>query len=356
MRKNIGKVIFKRKASTDRKIAPRFIFQKKSKQERKISKFRNTSKFKSLIYVVLGLIGVALVFYLISVAYTYVVALRSSDDTKHVETVYGFDIPSYPGSEFVFKETLSEESVKRFISAGNSVYRLPRGSEISSVFEYYNKGLVDLGWTYIGFVDLASEEKMYGQYWVKGEKGLRIYSRLNDIWYQNITKGEAENGLSDVVRKETARKLLLLTTEKIDLLPDFPWRLSYPTEYTTKYYASSVASLQSVSFQKIGSNNIIYLEPVGYLGGNSFDAYMDKGLKNINKMRKERWQVINSVELTVKGNSIVRADIVNSKKQGYSVAINNSGNNVVYILTTLDYKDPFFDYILNNIKAVITQL
>jgi hypothetical protein len=353
MKNNIGKVIFKRNKVVDRKVSPKFSFKKSSKKAKSFSKNRNNHKVKSFVYFLIGFIAILFVGYLLTLAYSYVVALRSGNDVKHIETVYGFDIPSYPGSEFVFKDTLNEEKVKRFISSGNSVYRLPRGSEVSQAYEYYNKGLAELGWTYIGFVDLVSEEKMPGQYWVKGEKGLRIYSRLNDIWYQNITKSESETGMADLVRKETARKLLLLTTEKVELLPDFPWRLSYPTEYSTKYYSSSISSLQSVSFQKIGSNNVIYLEPQGYFGGNTFDGYIDKAMASINKVRKERWQVVNSVELSIKGNDIVRADIINSKKQGYSVAINNSENNVVYVITTLDYKDPFFEYILNNLKSAV---
>lgn len=356
MRK-IGGLVFKIKdrIKFKRKSNP-FIFKrvkkKKSFQKRNILFGNISRKLLPTFGIALASISVLFLFYLL---YQSIINLRRDDDSDlKIETVYGFDIPSYPQSEFIFRDKLNDETVKNFISLGNSVYRLPRDADIKMVFEYYKTELPKLGWSSAASVPLSSEEKLYGEYWIKGEKGLRIYSRLNDVWYQTTTVLQAQNGLEDIVKKETARKLLLLTTEKTELLPDYPWRLSYPTEYSSKYYGSSVSSLQGVKFQKLGSDNIVYLEPIGFNGSVTFDQYIDRYLESYNKKNKTKWQVVNSYVANFNGQDSIKASITNGKDNASVYAFNNIGNSVVYILSSFEDNDPFFNYIYKSIKPSST--
>lgn len=81
---------------------------------------------------------------------------------------------------------------------------------------------------------------MYGDYWENPSKdlGLRIYERVNDIWYERLSISDAKQGLSRLAKQEIERELVLASSEGTDLLPDFPWTLKVPVEYVTSYYAT----------------------------------------------------------------------------------------------------------------------
>ncbi|MCK9368446.1 hypothetical protein M0R04_00500 [Candidatus Dojkabacteria bacterium] len=334
-----------------------FLFKKRPKHTtykavRNIKQKKALTRFILLILALILLIGI---FFGTYFAIKAVNSLRQKAQTDNIlnENVYGFDdIPAFPYSEFIFKGQLENDTVKTFLSKGNCVYRLLDEHTIDEVFTYYKDLLPENGWELKLAVPISSQEQMFGQYWVKNEKGLRIYSRLNDIWYQTVTVAQATNGLSDLVMQETARKLLLLTTDRVNLLPDFPWSLSFPSDYITKYYGTNISSFQGVSFKKIGSNSIEYIEPIGYNGAISYDAFINKYLAAYNKKNKTNWQVINSKEMDIAGDTGVIANITNGDKQSNIAVINNQSNSVVYIISTFTNNDPFFDYILTNIKSV----
>jgi hypothetical protein len=354
MKKQIDGLIFKlRKSTIKRRSSRSNFFKKRANVARPKFKKPSFRLNKFLLYPLFLIVIIVSILGFTTLLYRYVSSLRNIVVENKQETVFGFDFPSYPNSEYIFQSVTDNEEVKNFVSLGNSVYRLPKGVSISSVFTYYNEKLPTLGWTHTLSVPVDSESMLFGEYWVKESKGLRIYSRLNDVWYQSITIAQAQKGLEDVVKKESARKLLLLTTEKTDLLPDFPWRLSFPTEYSTNYFSTSIGSLQGVSFKKIGSQKSIYIHPVGYLGGNSYDAYLDSYVLEYNKKNKTKWVVINSVESNLFGNNVVKGIITNGKDSGTVVIINNIANNVVYAISTFEENDPFANYIYEKIKPSI---
>ena len=356
MKNKIEGLIFKLKKSTRVRGSKRSNFFK-SRQNVAKPKFKKPqSRFRFnnlLLYPLFFIVIVISILGFTTLVYRYVSGLRNIVVENKQETVFGFDFPSYPNSEYIFQSATDNPEVQNFVSLGNSVYRLPKGISINSVFDFYSEKLPTLGWTHTLSVPIDSETQLFGEYWIKESKGLRIYSRLNDVWYQSITIAQAQNGLEDVVKKESARKLLLLTTEKTELLPDFPWRLSFPTEYSTNYFSTSVGSLQGVSFKKIGSQKSLIIQPVGYFGGNSYDAYLDNYILEYNKKNKTKWVVVNSVETVLFGNNVLKGMITNGKDNGIVVVINNIANNVVYAIATFEENDPFANYIYEKIKPSI---
>jgi len=174
----------------------------------------------------------------------------------------------------IFEKNKDTNTVQNFLMDGKSAYRLPDKISRDNVHEYYTEELPNLGWENILSVPIGSEDKKYGEYWVKENQGLRIYVKENSVWYETITTMEASSGLEDDVKEEIERELLLASSETQDLLPDFPWVLPVPKEYIISYHSSELENFREVSFKKIGSNHIYSLTPVGYFGGNTFDSYL----------------------------------------------------------------------------------
>jgi hypothetical protein len=358
-RNNIIKsnVVMKQNKIRIKKIK-RFTLFKRKEKHHKYKAVKNVKGKRTLRALFVAVFSLFLVLIIISGVYfaiKAVISLREGAKTDNTlnESVYGLnDVPAYPYSEFIFKNQLDNDTVKAFLSNGNCVYRLLDNHSIDEVFAYYSEKLPTNGWELKLTVPITSQEQKFGQYWVKSDKGLRIYSRLNDIWYQTVTVAQAQNGLSDLVKQETARKLLLLTSDRINLLPDFPWSLSFPSDYITKYYGTNISTFQGVSFKKMGSNTTEYIEPIGYQGAMSLDAFITKYLVAYNKKNKTNWQVINSKEKEIANETGIYADITNGSKEGNIAALNNDSNNIVYVISTFTNNDPFFDYILTNVKSV----
>lgn len=290
-------------------------------------------------------------------AIMYINNLRNTEK-KHVEVqVIGLEnIPAYPGSTFIFENSQNQDSVKNFLSGGNSGYRLPSDSNIADVFEYYKDKLPSQGWTFVQMVPMESEEKEYGQYWTNDTKGLRIYSKYNDVWYESITITQAQNGLSDRVALEAEREVLLAESEAQDLLPDFPWILKAPNEYLLSYKVSSYNNnLQQLLMSKIGSEEKVYLVPIGKVGTKALDYFVNDYVAQLNAAGKDKWSVLNTVVIATNQGSGLKGTIGNGANTDEIVVLQNSYNNVVYIIDSNVLENPFVDYILKNISPQSTK-
>lgn len=352
MRKKIGGLIFKIRKSNNKKTNHVY-FKRKSKIKNHSSRLRILKLRKLLLLILLFLFSITIIISLLFFSYRFIQNLRGTDKKNISENVYGLsNVPVFPNAEFIFKDNLDDQTVKNFLSLGYAVYRLPRDTNIEKVFNYYSDVLPTLGWTHVLSVPISSEEKRYGEYWVKDRFGLRIYTRLNDIWYQQLTLAQAQNGLEDEVKKDVARQLLLLTSEKSTLLPDYPWKLAFPSEYLTKYYATSIKSFQGVVFQRIGSDKKVIIEPVGYFGSTSYEAMIEKFVVNYNTKNKSSWRVVNSSKQIQNNEDINKSIITNGKEAGTITAIKNTQNTLIYVFVTFEDNDPFYNYILSKIESV----
>lgn len=346
-------IIFKVRRIKKRKFRrPLFQRRKKDRGNKYAKVAKKKKSIKTFIFFLLFLASILVVVFGVYFLIKYVIDLRNTEE-ENIRTgmVYGFEnIPEYPYSEFVFKDELDNEYVKSFLSLGSSVYRITDKSSISDVFEYYKQRLVDFGWEHVNSVPLTSEEMLYGEYWTREGKGLRIYSRISDIWYETITVAQAQNGLEDIVKRDTARKLLLMTSDKAELLPDYSWRLSFPSEYIATYYATEISTLQGVQIKKLGSNGFVLIEPVGYYKAISFDAFITKFLKQYNKKNKTKWNVIDSKEVEMNSEVAVQGFITDGSNEGEIWVTNNTSNSVVYVFVSFEKDDPFLDYLVEKIR------
>lgn len=301
------------------------------------------------IFLLLGIILIAIVF----LAVKYINTLRNTEENVEITFVTGLeDIPAYPGSTFIFQNSLDFESVKTFLSGGSSAFRLPKDASIEDALNFYTENLPNYGWTFVQMVSMEVVDKEYGQYWTKDNKGLRIYSKYNDVWYETITVEQASTALAERVQEETEMNLLLTDEEAQDLLPDFPWVLKIPKEYLISYSASAYdPKLQQLIFSKIGGEEKIYIVPMDTAGQRALDYALNDYITLINGQGDERWGVINTYVISTNVGGGLRG-IISSNTQDREVGvITNSSNGKVYIIDSNMVDNPFFEYILANIQA-----
>ena len=303
-----------------------------------------------------GFFYALLVLLFIGIAYLaviYINQLRSTDGTSEYDNVMILgikDVPVYPEATFIFQNTIEEPSVSKFLSEGNSAYRLPLNTSTNDVVQFYNKKLPEHGWAFVLSVSVGSEDMKYGEYWVKEGRGLRIYSKFNDVWYQTITVEEAQTGLALEVKEEIARNLLLADSNTQDLLPDFPWIIEIPKEYVISYTVSSYKNESTVTFRKLGSSETISLTPVASRYGKAFDYILNDYVKELNTKDKTKWGVKNTFIISTNTGSGLRGSIGYDDVLREIAVIPNPYNNIAYVLDSNVYKGDFFQYVLSNLE------
>jgi len=303
-----------------------------------------------------GFFTVLLVFVFIGIAYLsvlYINKLRSTDTNNEFDNVMIIginDVPVFPESTFIFQNTIDQPSVSKFLSEGNSAYRLPPNTSYSEVAQFYNKKLPEYGWEFVLSVSVGSEDMRYGEYWVKEDRGLRIYSKFNDIWYESITVEEARTGLAQEVKDEIARNLLLADSDAQDLLPDFPWIIEIPKEYVISYFVSPYKNESGVIFKKLGSSETISLTPIAASSSKAFDYMLNDYVKDLNKKNEEKWGVKNTFIISTNTGNGLRGSIGMGDELREVAVIQNPYNDIAYVLDSNIYKSPFFEYVLNNLK------
>ncbi|MCD4811781.1 hypothetical protein K8R14_04235 [bacterium] len=300
---------------------------------------------KILFYTTILLICISTVFGLIKI-----LTKTTIDEETKVETILGLEnIPIYPNSIFLYTNNMDNQTVKDMLASGQSAYEIMDRSNFEDVKEYYASELVDKGWELVLDIKIGSEGKKYGQYWVNNEKGLRIYSKINDIWYEYITIEEAKNGLSNRISNEIEIDMLLAGSDNQELLPDYPWQIKIPKEYLVRYEVSEFEDLRAVNFQKITTGNYITIYPVGYWGGKALDYQLNDYI-DILSTGSEQWGVVNTFVTTFRGNSSLSGVISSDTRQREILILKNGKNFVTYILSTEDKTDPLYQYIIENIN------
>ncbi|HBB64899.1 MAG: hypothetical protein UR34_C0005G0023 [candidate division WS6 bacterium GW2011_GWC1_33_20] len=321
----------------------------KKKKNTQIRRKKTSAK-----YIVIP-IALILLSALVYFSVKYILFLRENaygNKTYEINDLVGLEgIPQYPGSEYMFINESEDLIVKEFISNGNSAYKIPDGISIADIEKYYDKELKKRGWEYIQTVPLGAEDKKYGQYWLKDGKGLRIYSKFRDIWYETISEEDARTALSRIVTEEIEREMLIASSDNQDLLPDYPWRIKIPKEYLIKYFPTDIKDQRAVSFQKLGTSEIVEIYPIGTWKTKELD-YMLEDYCKLKSTDEVTYSVFNSVPISFRDSLGLRATLKKNSDTVIALVIPNSFNNLVYILSTTQLDDPFFEYIIENIKPL----
>lgn len=336
-RKKTNKVVRERKNGHRRKNK----FSRKGKTKTHLKNF-----IKILFYILIPVLIVGILY----LAITFITNIRKGKTPDVItEDVIGLnEIPAYPGSYFMFKDDMENTSVTTFVSSGNSAYKIPSGVGIEDIYNFYKNELPKRGWESVISVPVASESMKSGEYWVKENTGLRIYTKFNDVWYESITKQDAQTGLASRVEKEIERELLLAENEAQDLLPDFPWILKVPREYVITYTTAPYENMRILQMKKMGTNEITSLTPIDKYNGGGLDYYLDKYIEYKNSDDEKCG--IKRTTVTYTGySSAIRGEISCNDGSHEVAVIVNSTKGVVYVLDSNSIGDLCFEETLQNL-------
>ena len=339
----------RRKKAKDKKV----LFKTEKRDLKKIKKRRKRKAIKEKIKARKILMWIVILSLLLGVAIGLSTILNRTEDEVLEETNYVLgleEIPVFPNSTFLYADNLSNQSVKDMLAEGQSAYSLDKQNDFTDVKQYYANELIARGWNLVLDVEIGAEDKRYGQYWVNNDKGLRIYSKFNDIWYEYITPEGAENGLSSRVSEEIEIDMLLAGSDYQELLPDYPWQIKIPKDYLIRYEVSEFEDLRAVSFQKISTGQFMTLYPIGYWGSKPLDFQLED-YTNILSQGSENWDILNSTVTSWGSISTLSGAITsNVDQQKEILMLKNERNKVTYVLSIEDSSDPLFKYIVENIK------
>ncbi len=308
-----------------------------------------------------SILGVMLLIFVISMAifsgYTvinFITGIRGGtsieDIVQEQKYVIGIDsVPIYPNSQFVYQDTKDEEIVMRMLNQGLSVYKLPRNTRTSQVYDFYEENLSQNGWEYISTIPMSTEEELLGQYWFQNEKGLRIYIEGDDVWYELITKSEAETSLAQRREAELQRKRVLETSSEQNLLPDFPWVLSIPREYLTRYSPTEMEELQSVEIFEIAGEASFLIYPIGKSNSESYIQMLEEFIEKKDEDSEKDWGIVSSIRDFRKEREVLSTKLTIDGRSGEGVVLMNKRNFIVYLITSNDEGNPFFEQIIEEI-------
>jgi len=324
---------------------------KKKKSKYSTTRKRSSKKLKYILLPLSFILFSVFVFFSIK----FVLSLRENafgEKEGEIGQVMGLEeIPTVAGSQFIFQDRVEDSVVKDFLSQGNSAYRLPTDKSLEEVESYYMEEMPKLGWQFIQNVPLGSPDKKYGQYWIKEDKGLRIYSKFRDVWYESITVEDAQSALANLVKEEIEREMLMASSEKQDLLPDYPWRIQVPKEYIIKYSPTDMKDLRAVSFQKIGSDDMVEIFPVGYWKAKELDFILNDYC-NLKSTEDIKYGVMNSVPISFRDTLGLKSTLQKNENTFVAYTVPNTYNAIVYVISANSETNPLLEYLIENIKPM----
>lgn len=263
------------------------------------------------------------------------------------------DVPSFPGSTFIFSSTIDSDVVQKFLGDGKSAYNLPIDALWSDAEKFYLESLEKKEWAHVLSVDLSDEGKMYGEYWIKGDKGLRIYTKLDDLWYETITVDQANTGLADRVARDSEMEMYLAMYSGEELPEKFPWKLSYTSDWTATEGKSKLLEIKYIQLDHSDGDQILVIEPIEFITQQSLRDVGINYLDSANEYRdvEDLWGVTTIDSVKVAEQEAYTFSLESEEGTGYYAVVGNPENDVVYVIRTFTGSKAFFDYVLSNIAV-----
>ncbi|PIY17309.1 hypothetical protein COZ14_03435 [Candidatus Dojkabacteria bacterium CG_4_10_14_3_um_filter_Dojkabacteria_WS6_41_9] len=303
--------------------------------------------------------------------------LPATDTKSEKRGVVGVqDVPEVPESTFVFLDyitrvgeygfTLKEKSLLaaesqalyEFVTSGQSVYRLALTSSWEEVQQFYQQELPKLGWKFENSVTISDTEKVPGEYYTKGEKGLHVYTIAEDIWYEQVTKLQAEQGLHDKLVAYKAKQELVEAASGRDLPAEAVWKLSYSRDWDVALQKNVIYGVNNIYFTNNASTERITISVLGRYKGEVVElAYKD--LEKVGTEYISTWLTTQQTTVTLTGFSkherVVAGgkalEFADLKNRAYFLFLLNRKNGLYYVVQYVGKENPeFFEYIKGNLK------
>ncbi|MCC7304058.1 hypothetical protein IT418_01425 [bacterium] len=303
--------------------------------------------------------------------------VKNSDTKIEILEVVGVSsVVEFPESSFVFEnyitrigatsfaikaDTLSagdSQSLYDFLTSGQSVYRLPLSAGWVDVQEYYKKELVKSGWQFQASVAITDTEKIPGEYYTKDEKGLHIYSVADDLWFETVTKVQAEQGLHDKIVAYKAKQELVAAASGQDLPNDAVWKLRYSRDWSVELQKNTIYGENNVYFTHDTSKERVVISVLKRYPGVLADLTY-KGLEAVGVEYISTWLTTQQTSVTLQGftrKELIVADgkaleFSDVKNRAYFLFLVNKKNKLYYVVQYFGKENPeFFEYIKDNLK------
>ncbi len=233
--------------------------QKSHNRHKRGARLRSLNK---LMRAVISIFGMAIVVGSIFFAYKYVMKLRNAsyDRTIHTDNQLP-DVPIYPGAKRMDEPKYDKDTVDQLLALGKHVYELPANVAYDDeVHDFYLNEMPNYGWTLVNDVPIGSDEQEPGLYWTKDSRGLRIVGQVHDLWIEEISEDDAKDGLRTRVLAQQKRDLIMASNNGTDLLPNFPWTLRIPENYTVKYFDTDFEQ-QGARLYALDSKEYVFIVP-----------------------------------------------------------------------------------------------
>lgn len=298
-----------------------------------------------------------------------------AQETRHVVGLPG--IPAFPKSEFVFESyinqqadgtftlkdtatTEEQDALYRFLTSGQSVYRLPVTATWEEVKAYYRETLPGLGWNFEATVAITDIEKIPGEYYTLNNEGLHIYEVSSDIWYEKVTKEQAVAGLRDKVVAYKAKQELVLAASGKDLTADTGWQLKYSRDWTLDAPNHPVFGKPNLYFTHDKSKErVMFLITKQYTGNIADVSYTY--LEQVGTEFLMSWLSTQQTSIALAGFTKTQRTVgdakalefSDSRNNAYFLVIVNKGLRLTYVIQYNGTQNAeFFEYIKNNLKEV----
>jgi len=286
------------------------------------------------------------------------------------------NVPEVPGSSFVFEEYITRvgeygfiikeksmggndaQGLYDFLTSGQSVYRLPLDAGWAEVQQFYKDELPNLGWKFELSVPISDTEKIPGEYYTKDEKGLHVYTVASDIWYESVTKVQAEQGLHDKIIAYKAKQELVEAASGRDLPVDAVWKLRYSRDWDVELSRNLIYGVNNIYFTNDPSKERVSISVVNRYRGTLADlAYKD--LEKIGVEYISTWLTTQQTTVTLNGftkKELIVADgkaleYADIKNRAYFLFLVNKKNSLFYVVQYVGKENPeFFEYIKGNLK------
>ncbi len=284
--------------------------------------------------------------------------------------VIGFSgIPAFPGATFMYETHIKEARIQNFLASGKSAYVLPDNAAWEDAVAFYTEQLQALGWQHVLSVDFVDDTKEFGEYWVKGTDantstvGLRIYTKMDDLWYERITAADARTGLATEVAKEKEIELMTTMSSASELPESFPWSLKYPSLWRVEIKKSTLMEIEEADFLNVDTQGKLSIVPIDFVSMEDINEIGPRYIEQVNGFREQssQLQVASKENVTIAGQSAVKYilekasdDTITTSESsiiGYLCVIPNPKNQVVYAIATYDEELAMYNFVLQNIAS-----
>lgn len=286
-------------------------------------------------------------------------------------------IPEYPKSEFAFASSVNrtetsfeinlkgysdtdQQELYRFLSSGESVYFMPVSDSWSDVVKYYQDELPKKGWQAVGSVGVTDLERIPGEYFVKEDQGLHLYTVAEDIWYEFITKEQAANGLKDRIVAYKTKQLLVSSASGNEFPQETWWALRYTNDWEFTMTKHLILGEQIVTIRNKKTPARISISPLKRYKDNPADVDYNF-FSNLGREHLKTWvatqppsvSLSDFVEKNLTIDGVKAVEFASPKNKAFFAFMINNKNQIVYVIEYFgDSNTDFYEYLKLNLKSV----